>query len=69
MRNRRGLLARLQISTTLVVLGATAAGAADLGADCCADLDSRVAELEATVARKGNRTVALECRGSSIKPF
>ena len=31
------------------------AKAADLGGDCCADLEERVAELEATTARKGNR--------------
>src|SRR3989442_1240409 len=30
------------------------AKAADLGGDCCADLEERVAELEATTARKGN---------------
>ena len=28
------------------------AKAADLGGDCCADLEERVAELEATTARK-----------------
>lgn len=39
------------------------AGAADLGGDCCADLEERVAELEATTARKGNRKVSLEVYG------
>ncbi len=29
----------------------TSAMAADLGGDCCADLEERVAELEATTAR------------------
>ena len=33
----------------------TGAYAADLGGDCCADLEERVAELEATTVRKGNR--------------
>ena len=37
----------------------TNAMAADLGGDCCADLEERVAELEATTARKGNRKVSL----------
>jgi predicted porin len=37
--------------------------AADLGGDCCADLEERVAELEATTARKGNRKVSLEVYG------
>lgn len=42
---------------------ATNATAADLGGDCCADLEERVAELEATTARKGNRKVSLEVYG------
>src|SRR5262245_26541076 len=29
--------------------------AADLGGNCCADLEERVADLEATTAEKGNR--------------
>jgi predicted porin len=37
--------------------------AADLGGDCCADLEERIAELEATTARKGNRKVSLEIYG------
>ncbi len=39
------------------------ASAADLGGDCCADLEERIAELEATTARKGNRKVALTVAG------
>ena len=41
----------------------TSANAADLGGNCCADLDERIAELEATTARKGNRKVSLEISG------
>lgn len=41
----------------------TSAMAADLGGDCCADLEERVAELEATTARKGNRKVSLTVSG------
>jgi predicted porin len=37
--------------------------AADLGGNCCADLEERVAELEATVAKKGNRKVSLTVYG------
>lgn len=37
--------------------------AADLGGDCCADLEERIAELEATTARKGNRKVSLSVTG------
>ncbi len=37
--------------------------AADLGGNCCADLEERIAELEATTARKGNRKVSLTISG------
>ena len=43
--------------------GAGSAKAADLGGDCCADLEERVAELEATTVRKGNRKVSLTLSG------
>jgi hypothetical protein len=49
-----------------VIVGGVAmpsAKAADLGGDCCADLEERVAELEATTARKGNRKVSLTITG------
>jgi hypothetical protein len=45
------------------VVGIPSAKAADLGGDCCADLEERVAELEATTARKGNRKVSLTISG------
>ena len=41
----------------------TTAQAADLGGDCCADLEERIAELEATTVRKGNRKVSLKLSG------
>ena len=37
--------------------------AADLGGDCCADLEERVAELEATTVRKGNKKVSVQMYG------
>jgi predicted porin len=43
--------------------GAMPAAAADLGGNCCADLEERIAELEATTARKGNRKVSLTISG------
>jgi len=46
-----------------VLAGMTAANAADLGGNCCADLEERIAELEATTARKGNRKVSLTVSG------
>jgi hypothetical protein len=42
---------------------ASSASAADLGGNCCADLEERIAELEATTARKGNRKVSLTVSG------
>ncbi len=46
-----------------LLAGVAPAGAADLGGNCCADLEERVAELEATAARKGNRKVSLTISG------
>jgi hypothetical protein len=61
----------LMKSTSLVALAATSglllsmgsALAADLGGNCCADLEERVAELEATTVKKGNRKVSLTISG------
>lgn len=50
-------------SIAALAISASAAAAADLGGDCCADLEERVAELEATTARKGNRKVSLTVSG------
>lgn len=63
MRNRRGLCVALPTAAVLACSGAAPAVAAGPGGPCCADLESRVAELEATVARKGNRRVAVEVAG------
>jgi len=57
---------RISIAAMAIVAAgvfATQAGAADLGGDCCADLEERIAELEATTARKGNRKVSLTIYG------
>lgn len=54
-------------ASAVALAGMTAVGstalAADLGGNCCADLDERIAELEATTARKGNRRVSLTVSG------
>ena len=44
-------------------LALSPANAADLGGDCCADLEERVAELEATTVRKGTRVMSLKLSG------
>lgn len=48
----------------LLLGSASTSYAADLGGDCCSDLEERVAVLEATTARKGNRKVSLVVSGS-----
>src|SRR4029079_4988404 len=45
------------------ISSSTSAFVADLGGNCCADLEERIAELEATTARKGNRKVSLTVSG------
>jgi predicted porin len=45
------------------------AQSADLGGNCCADLEERVAELEATTVRKGNRRVSLTLSGQVNRSF
>ncbi len=56
------LLLSSAVALTMVSF-AGAAKAADLGGDCCADLEERVATLEATTARKGNRKVSITISG------
>jgi predicted porin len=59
-----GTTTRLVFATIASTIALTAAAqAADLGGNCCADLEERVAELEATAARKGNRKVSLTVYG------
>ena len=58
---KKSIAAALAASSCLALT--TAASAADLGGNCCADLEERIAELEATTARKGNRKVSLTITG------
>jgi predicted porin len=51
------------LASGVLLSGGVSAQAADLGGDCCADLEERIAELEATTARKGNRKVSLSLYG------
>jgi hypothetical protein len=53
----------LVLGAGLLVTAAVPAAAADLGTDGVADLEERIAELEATTARKGNRKVTLTISG------
>jgi hypothetical protein len=61
-----GIIAQIRIGMCAIAAVLTfmpSAYAADLGGDCCADLEERIAELEATTARKGNRKVSLTISG------
>lgn len=51
----------------LAALAALPVQAADLGGNCCGDLEDRIAELEATTARKGNRKATLNVYGQVNK--
>lgn len=57
------LAAALLLASSLPVL------AADLGGNAYGDLEERIAELEATTARKGNRKVSLEIYGQINAAF
>jgi hypothetical protein len=52
----------LGVAGTVAVV-AHSAKAADLSGSCCSDLEERIAELEATAARKGNRKVTVNISG------
>jgi len=54
---------RLAIIAAAGAMSTTGVMAADLGGNCCSDLEERIAELEATTARKGNRRVSLTVSG------
>jgi predicted porin len=57
------LAAALAISGFALFGHAQRAYAADLGGDCCADLEERVADLEATTVRAGTKKVQIEVYG------
>ncbi len=56
-------VSRLAIIAAAGAMSTTGVMAADLGGNCCSDLEERIAELEATTVRKGNRRVSLEVSG------
>jgi hypothetical protein len=60
--NYQGLIVGAALATVALLFTAPA-NAADLGGNCCADLEERIAELEATTARKGNRKVSVTISG------
>ena len=60
---RRRLLPVAGAMVLVAALSHAPAKAADFGGDCCADLEERVAELEATTVRKGNNKVTVTLYG------
>src|SRR6476620_3462958 len=65
--SRIAIAAALGMTLGGFAMGANTAKAADLGGDCCADLEERVAELEATTVRKGNKKVSVTLSGLVVK--
>ena len=61
--SRIAIAAALGMTLGGFAMSANTAKAADLGGDCCADLEERVAELEATTVRKGNKKVSVTISG------
>ena len=65
--SRIAIAAALGMTLGGFAMSAHPAKAADLGGDCCADLEERVAELEATTVRKGNKKVSVTLSGWVVK--
>jgi predicted porin len=59
----RSVAASVAAACALAAASASPSWAADLGSTCCTDLEERIADLEATTARKGNRKVSLTISG------
>jgi len=57
-------LAAFYLSCAALACGATRALAGDLGYDCCADLNNRIAELEATTVRRGVSKLEMDIGGT-----
>ncbi|HZP09571.1 MAG TPA: hypothetical protein VFB18_09585, partial [Methyloceanibacter sp.] len=66
MTSRLELNSRVLLTIGAALVAAFSQGsakAADLGGDCCSDLEARIAELEATTVRKGNKKVSVTLYG------
>jgi predicted porin len=67
--NRITIATALGLTLGIYAMHATPVKAADLGGDCCADLEQRVADLEATTVRKGTKKVSVTISGWVVKSF
>ncbi len=67
MRRRFRAAGFVVMVAAIAAVDLQAAQGADLGGSCCAELEERIAELEVTTARKGNRKVTLTITGYVTK--
>lgn len=65
--NRKSYYIAAGLAAALVAGVAWQVKAADLGGNCCVDLEERIADLESSAARKGNRKVTLQISGQVSK--
>jgi hypothetical protein len=61
---RTGFFRYISVILAALALNTGPISAADLNGSCCADLEERISELEATAASKGNRKMSLSISGS-----
>jgi len=64
---RHRLLVAAAASAFVGAFNSAPARAADVGGDCCADLENRVAELDAVTSRKSNQNVSVTIYGQVNK--
>ncbi len=60
---RTGAISLVLATGLSIAAPAHMARAADLGGDCCSDLEERVATLESTTAKTGNRKISMKISG------
>ena len=60
-------IAAALVANGVITIYSPISKAADFGDNCCANLEERVAELEATTVRRGNRKVSIVLSGWLIK--
>ena len=67
LTNSNCIAAAFAVTLSGFTIGLAPAKSADLGGDCCADLEERVADLEITTIRKGNKKVSVTISGWIFK--
>jgi predicted porin len=67
LTNSNCIAAAVAMTLSGFTSGLASANSADLGGDCCTDLEERVADLEMTTIRKGNKKVSVTISGWIFK--